>query len=193
MALIKNAELHYARVIPNRPNKKYNKDNPTWEVQIRTEDVKQKKEWEGQGLRMKAVVPEDGGKPYWKTTLRKKIRKADGEPSTPVEVKKGDLSDCDPAIIGNGSRGDVRVYQYEYDSDNGKSIANVLMGIKLTKLKKYTPKARDDEFEESEMEVEEADEDEEQEESSDDGEDEEVEEQAPAKPKPTVKPKSKFD
>lgn len=186
MALIKNAELHYIRVIPNRPNRKFSRDNPTWEVQIRTYDSKQKREWEAQGIKMKAVVPdEEGARPYWKAVIKKKTIKKDGEPSSPIEVKYGDLSDGDPATIGNGSIADVRVFQYEYPKeDGGTGIANVLSGIKIKKLIKYTPKPRDDDFEAEDMEI------------VDDEEDEDVdeEEEAEEKPKtPALKPKSKFD
>lgn len=194
MALIKNAELWFARVIPSRPNKKFNKENPTWEVQLRTYDVKQKKEWEAQGLRMKAVVPEEEGeRPYWKTTLKKKIYKRDGEPSSPVEVVNGDRSEADPATIGNRSIGHVRVFQYEYSGDNGKGLANVLQGIQLKKLIKYTPKARDDDFEDEEMEVVEAEDDAEEQDQDDNDEDGGEEEAPKPKSPPSPKPKSKFD
>ena len=192
MTLIKNAELWFARVVPNRPNKKFNRENPTWEVQIRTSDVKQKKEWEAQGLIMKPVVPEDGGAPYWKTTLKKKIYKKDGEDSSPVEVKNGNLTDADPNIIGNGSIGDVRIYQYEYPKDTGgKGIASILQGIKLKKLVKYTPKAHDDDFEAEDMEVVEEETTDDDTESS--GDDDDADDTPPAKTTPSVKKPSKFD
>lgn len=194
MTQIKKAELWFARVVPDRPNKKFNKDNPTWEVQIRTYDAAQKKEWEAQGIKLKAVVPDDGGKPFWKTTLKKKIRKKDGSDSTPVEVKGGNLRDIDPAIIGNGSIGNIRVYQYEYKNDAGQTgIANVLMSIQLTKLIKYTPKPREDDFEEEEMEVIE-EEEETSEDSVEEEENDESEEEAPKKKSPSVgKKPDKFD
>jgi len=191
MTLIKNAELWFARVVPNRPNKKFNRENPTWEVQIRTYDSKQKKEWEAQGLSLKAVVPDDDGKPYWKTTLKKKIYKKDGEDSSPVEVKNGNLTDADPNIIGNGSVGDVRIYQYEYSKDTGgKGIASILQGIKLKKLVKYTPKAHDDDFEAEDMEV--VEEDDAEDDTTGDSDDD-ADDTTPAKPTPSVKKPSKFD
>lgn len=198
MTLIRNAEIWHARVVPNRPNRKYNKENPTWEVVIRTYDPAQKKEWEAQGVKMKAVVPEDGGKPYWKATIKKRIFKKDGDPSTPVEVKSGDLTqDIDPAIIGNGSVAHVRIYQYTYPKpEGGEGLANVLQGLQLKKLKKYTPKARDDDFEAEEMEVIEEDEEEDEvDQSSDDNDDPDNDEPAAEKPKatPSVNKKPRFD
>ena len=205
MALLKKCPLFFVRLVPDRPNKKYNRDNPTWEVQIRTEDVKQKKEWESQGVKLKAVVPEDGSPPYWKTTLKKKILKKDGTPNEPVTVKAGNLTtQIDPDTIGNGSIGNVRVFQYDYPGRDGKAggTANVLMEVQLTKLKKYTRKVRDDDFEEEDMEIveeEEEDEEEGEDNSSDDSEEEEeeLEEELPeeevTKPLTPPKKKPKFD
>ena len=45
MAILKNVELFYPRLDPKKPNSKFNKENPTWEVQIRTRDKKVKAEW----------------------------------------------------------------------------------------------------------------------------------------------------
>jgi len=203
MALLKKCELHYIRLVPDRPNKKYNRENPTWEVQIRTTEIAQKKEWEAQGVRLKAVVPEDGSPPYWKTTLKKKIFKKDGTPNDPVTIKAGNLTTkIDPATIGNGSIGNVRVFQYDYKGEKSSGTANVLMEVQLTKLKKFTPKPRDDDFEEEDMEIIEEDEseeedDESQESESSDEEEELEEEEEPAAPTPPKKTpsikKPKFD
>jgi len=204
MALLKKCPLFFVRLVPDRPNKKYNRENPTWEVQIRTEDPKQKKEWEAQGVKLKAVVPEDGSPPYWKTTLKKKILKKDGTPNEPVTVKAGNLTtQIDPATIGNGSVGNVRVFQYDYPGKDGKAggTANVLMEVQLTKLVKYTPKARDDDFEEEDMEIIEEEEEEEkegEEEQEEEQEEEEEEEEelpveTPKKSLAAPKKKPKFD
>ena len=187
MALFKNAELWHIRVIPSRPNRKFNRENPTWEVQLRTYDPETRKQWEAQGLTLKAVVPDDGGKPFWKVTLKKKIFKKDGENASPVEVKGGGLQDIDPATIGNGSIGNVRTFQYNYPKDSGgEGIANVLMGIQLTKLKKYTPKPRADDFEEQDMEIVEEDDDEDGDEHEGDEPSEEEEKTSAPSPKKTA-------
>lgn len=154
MALIKNAILYHIRVVPDRPNKRFDPTKPTWELQIRTYDAAQAKEWEAQGVQLKAVIPDDGSKPFWKANLRKRTEKKDGSPAKEVEVKGGNMRDIDPATIGNGSEGHVRLYQYEYQKKTGGTgISNILMGLQVYKLKKYTPKPRDDDFEEQEMEI----------------------------------------
>jgi len=153
---IKGAELYFCKLDPKRPNAKFNRENPTWEVQIRTSDREQKKDWEARGLLVKAVVPdEEGAQPYWRVNLRKKSIKNSGELSSPVPVVDGKLKELDPNTIGNGSIGNVRVYQYEYPKKDksGKGIVSVLMGVQVTKHLVYVPKPRDDDFEESDMET----------------------------------------
>jgi len=141
--------VYYAKLDPKRPNKRFDKDNPTWEVQLRTEDKEQRKAWEGMGLPVKAVVP-DEGPPYWRLNLKKKIKKADGTDSSPVEVIDYKLNPVDPRIIGNGSIANIRIFQYDKKDGSGKVA--VLMGIQLIKLIKFTPKNIDDEFGETDGE-----------------------------------------
>jgi len=146
MAIIRNCELWFAKLDPKRPSAKFNKKNPTWECQIRTADKAVKKEWEAMNLPVKAVVPDDDSKPYYRVNLRKKSIKEDGEPASPVSVVNSHLEAVDTNTIGNGSIGNIRIFQYEYTNEGKKGIASVLMGIQLTKHLVYTPKPRDDDF-----------------------------------------------
>ena len=154
MAIIKDAEIHFVKCNPERPNAKYNKKNPTWEVQLRTTSKDQKKEWEGLNLQVKAVIPEDDSPPYYRVNLRKKsIKEKDQTPASPVEVKDGALNDVDPDTIGNGSTANIRIFQYEYPKDDKTmGTATVLMGIQLKRHLVYTPKPRDDDFQKGETE-----------------------------------------
>jgi hypothetical protein len=153
MPIIKDCELWFAKLDPKRPNNKFNKQNPTWEVQIRTTDKATKKLWEELQLPVKAVVPDEGA-PYFRVNLRKKSTKEDGEPSSPIKVVNGKLEDMDPNSIGNGSIGNVRIFQYEYPKkDGGKGAASVVMGIQVTKHIVYVPRARNDEFQQADMET----------------------------------------
>ena len=147
MAILKNCEIWFAKVDPKRPNAKFNKKNPTWECQIRTTDKEVKKYWESLNLPVKAIVPDDDSKPYFRVNLRKKSIKEDGEAASPVKVINGHMEDLDPNSIGNGSVGNLRIFQYEYPKEGGgKGTANVLMGIQLTKHILYKAAPRDDDF-----------------------------------------------
>ena len=152
MPILHNCEVWFLRANPARPNAKFDKKNPSWEVQIRTRDRAQKNAWEAMGLKPKAVIPDDGSAPYYKTTLRKRTIKADGEKASPVKVTNGSLEDLDPDTVGNGSIANIRVFQYEYTSGDNSGTANVLMALQVTKHIHYKPQKRDDEFEMTETE-----------------------------------------
>lgn len=153
MPIIRDCEIYFTKLDPKRPSARFNKKNPTWELQIRTTDKAKKKEWEAMNLPVKAVVPDDDQLPYFRVNLRKKSIKSDGEPASPVKIVDGGLNDIDPNSIGNGSRGNIRVFQYEYDNEGSKGIASVLMAIQLTKHIVYTPGPREDDFDMEETEV----------------------------------------
>lgn len=170
MAMLKNVEIFYLKANPARPNATFNKKNPTWDVQLRTTDKAVRKEWEALNLSVKAIVPDEGA-PYFRVNLKKKSIKEDGTPASFVKIVDGSLNDIDPDTVGNGSRGNVRIFQYEYDKTEGggKGTASVLMGIQITKYVKYKPKKRDDDFGAAETEtIELPDSDEEGEEGNDD-------------------------
>jgi len=153
MPIINNASIWFAKLDPKRPNNKFNKTNPTWECQIRTESKEVKKEWEALNLPVKAIVP-DEGPPYFRVNLRKKSFKVDKEPASPVKVVNGSLEEIDPNTIGNGSIGNIRVFQYDYTKKDGTpGVVSVLMGVQITKHLVYKAKPRGDEFEMSEMET----------------------------------------
>ena len=155
MAILEGVEIWFAKVNPKRPSAKFNKKNPTWECQIRTTSKEKKKEWENINLNVKAIIPdEEGMLPFWRCNLRKKSLKEDGTPSSFVKVIDGDFNEVDPDTIGNGSIGNVRIFQYEYSKqEGGKGVASVLMGIQLTKHIMYTPKPYDDDFKKTETVV----------------------------------------
>jgi hypothetical protein len=147
MALLTDCELWFLRCDPARPNNKFDKENPTWEVQIRTTDKTQKKEWEALSLPMKAMVP-DEGPPYFRVNLKKSSIKKDGTPAAPVKIVDGDLNEIDPNTIGNGSVGNIRIFQYDYPKKEGggTGIATILMAIQITKHIEFERRPREDEF-----------------------------------------------
>jgi hypothetical protein len=57
--ILSNVELFFAKLDPANPNSRFDKENPTWEVQIRTKDKAVAKSWKEQNLR---VTPDGSGK-----------------------------------------------------------------------------------------------------------------------------------
>ena len=152
MALIKNCEIWFLKADPARPNPKFNKDNPTWECQLRTTSKEQKKAWEALNLAVKDFLP-DEGEPYYRVNLKKKSIKADGEAASAVDVINGELKPIDPNSVGNGSLANVRVFQYEYTNKGKKGVASVLMAIQVVRHIVYVPKPRDDDFDQAPTET----------------------------------------
>lgn len=150
--VIKNAEIWYTKLDPKRPNKNMDKEKPTWELQIRTKDKAVKKEWEEKNLNVKLVDDEKEGI-YYRVNLKKKAVKADGSEASPVRVVDGKLNNIDPTTIGNGSIGNLRLFQHDYEYKGKKGIASVLMALQLVKHIVYTPKDFGDDFEEAETET----------------------------------------
>ena len=150
--IIRNAELFFVKLNPKKPNAAFNRDNPTWEVQIRTRDKAEAKSW-WKELNLRVQPKEDDEGLYYVANLKKKSKKRDGSDMAPVNVVGGDLSPVDPDTIGNGSVGNLSVYQYEYNVNGSKGIASMLMGVQITKLCEYTPRPKAGGFEPVAMEV----------------------------------------
>ena len=155
MAILKNVEVFYVKCDPTRTSTKVTPTEPRWEVQIRTQDKTQKKEWEGLGIKVKVVDPDDGAI-YYKATLTKKafkkVKGADGtealEAAKPVEVVDGNLDKLDSNTIGNGSVANIRIFSsdYSFTDKEGKKMEgtkHTLMGMQLTKHIVYEPKVQE--------------------------------------------------
>ena len=148
MAIIKNCMIFHAKLDPKRPNAKMNPENPSWELQIRTSDPKQRDDWKAQGLKPKLLVHGKGdmegepvltedGKKQWRVNLKKKSLDKQGDKAAPPEVVDGSLNPIDPNSIGNGSIGNIRVYQYESKREDNPGVVSVLMGVQLSYHKIY--------------------------------------------------------
>ncbi len=154
MPILKDVELWFPKLVPEKPSKKFNPDNPTWEVQLRTTDKAVKRQWEEMGLSVKPVVPDEGA-PYFRVNLKKRSIKADGTNADPPEVINGAMQPVDPETIGNGSIANVRIFQYtsRNKATNKEGVATVLMGVQLTKHIIFVLKDHDDGFEVTDTEV----------------------------------------
>ena len=159
--ILKNCEIWHVRLDPKRPDAKFDKENPRWTIQCRTDNPAQKEEWTKAGLAVKLMVHNKGehegepmlnekGKKQWRINLQRKSKKRDGSDSEPVKVVNGSLDPIDPNTIGNGSIANIRLYQYESKEDKEKLIS-MLMSMQIVKHIVYKPKPRE-EFEMTETE-----------------------------------------
>jgi hypothetical protein len=136
--ILSNVELFFAKLDPANPNSRFDKENPTWEVQIRTKDKAVAKGWKENNLRVTPDENDDGV--FYRANLKKKSKKRDGTDMAPVNVVAGDLSPVDPATIGNGSVANLSVFQYDYNMNGKDGVASMLMGVQITTLNEYKPR-----------------------------------------------------
>jgi len=175
--IIPNATLFFTKVEPNSPAKPFaGEGSPSWETQIRTTSKDVAKKWKEMDLNVRALsrkakdddgnfmtddlgealrepIADDNGNPYYGVTVRKKTLKRDGSKQNPVNVVGGDLSPVDPATIGNGSVGNLSVFQYPYEYKGKKGISSMLMAIQVTELNEYKPRPQDGGFAPTEFKV----------------------------------------
>jgi len=130
---IENVELNWAKLDPSNPTEAFG--NIQWELQIATDDAALAEDMRNHHLNVK----EKDGK--YVVQLKRKATKKDNTPSRPVVVVGADTSPLDPTIIGNGSRGNVVVYQYNYDVGGRKGIGSLLSAVQVVDLVRYNPTA----------------------------------------------------
>ena len=127
--MIKDAELNWARL--DQPVNPFGQ--PQWELQVATTNKAQADEWKANFL----TVKERDGK--FVVALKRKAVKADGSAMDPVRV----VDSMKAAIenrrsIGNGSQGNVIVWQYPYEAPGRSGVASSLTAVQVTKLEEYT-------------------------------------------------------
>jgi hypothetical protein len=126
---IDNVELNWAKLA--KPVSPFG--TLQWELQIATTDKALAKTLSEEHFNVK----EKDGK--YVVALKRKAVKADGSENRPVTVMDGQKKALDPTIIGNGSIGNVQVFQYPYDTAGRKGVATTLSGVQVVKLVQYNP------------------------------------------------------
>lgn len=105
--------------------------NVRFEMQIVAKDKKQADEWAAAHLN---VREKDG---VFSVNLKRDEMRRDGTPNGAPRVVNGDLSALDPNIIGNGSKGNVILRQYEYEFGGRKGIGTMLEAVQVTELEVF--------------------------------------------------------
>ena len=125
---ITDVELNWARLA--RPVNPFGTEQ--FELQIATTDKAKAKELKDNHFNVK----EKDGK--FVVSLKRKAKKADGSDNGPVRVVNADLSPMEnPGSIGNGSVGNVIVFQYPYSAMGRSGVASSLTAVQVTKHEVY--------------------------------------------------------
>ena len=129
--IIKGVELWYARL--DKPVAPFNNEQ-RWEVQIRTSDESVAKEWEKE-YELNVAKKED----YWKVSLKRKLLNRNNEENDPPQIVDATRTPISGANIGNGSKANIKLYQYPYNVAGKKGTGSMLKGVQITELIKYEP------------------------------------------------------
>ena len=129
---IDNVELNWAKLA--KPVNPFGTEQ--WELQIATTDKAVADNWAANHLTVKQDKM-DASK--FTVSLKRKAVKADGSANGPVRVVDAQAQPfADVSTIGNGSIGNVVIYQYPYETAGRSGIAGSLTAVQIIKLKEYS-------------------------------------------------------
>ena len=126
--LIKDVEFNWAKLVTPFKNQ-FGGEN--YEMQIVT-SADRKDELEAAGLKTKEL--EDG---RISANLKRKAMKRDGTANDAPRVVDGQRSPIDGNKIGNGSRGNVIVYKFDYEFAGNTGVSTSLTAVQVTDLVIY--------------------------------------------------------
>jgi len=129
---IDNVELNWAKLA--KPVNPFGTEQ--WEIQIATTDKAVADEWTKNHLTVKQDKVDTK---KFTVSLKRKAIKRDGSSNGPVKVVDAAAQPVtEVSNIGNGSMGNVVVYQYPYETMGRKGIATSLTAVQITKMEVYT-------------------------------------------------------
>jgi hypothetical protein len=136
--IVKDVELHWAKL--DAPVDPFKTGEKVWEVQIRTDDENVAKTW-AKDYFINAKKDDEG---HWKANIKRKELNRKGESNQPPVVLGRDNQPMPSGNIGNGSIGDLKLFQYPYDVAGRKGVSSMLSAVRVTDLKEYTPSSEVD-------------------------------------------------
>ena len=133
--IIKNVALFWAKLGSNM-DMGFDKNTPAWAVELRTTDKAEAKGWKEAGLNVKPG--DDDGSVYYSASVKKpKFANNGNEQKAPPVVGKDLMPFAEVDAIGNGSRGNVKLYTAPYSYNGRTGISVRLNAIQITELVKY--------------------------------------------------------
>ena len=125
---IMDVELNWARL--DTPVNPFGTEQ--YELQIATTDKSKAEEWKANHMNVK----EKDGK--FVVSLKRKAKKADGSDNGKVRVVDTALAPIENVrSLGNGSKGNVIVFQYPYSAMGRSGVASSLTAVQVTDFVEY--------------------------------------------------------
>jgi len=137
--IVRDVELYWAKLV--KPVEPFG--TLQWELQMRTRDKAEAKKWK-EDFYLNTKTEEDDEGVFYKTNVKRKALKKDGDQNTAPDVLDNAKVAIDGNKVGNGSTGNVMLFQYPYDVGGRKGVASILSKVQVTDLKEYTPSTETD-------------------------------------------------
>ena len=105
-----------------------------WDVQVVTKDEATKAQLESAGVKMKS------GEQGYYANIKRKANKSNGEPQEPpvvVDHLKEKMSDSAVKAMGNGSKGHIKLFSYDYNMGGREGTSAMLVALQITDYVKY--------------------------------------------------------
>jgi len=134
--IINNCEFRWAKL--GKPVNPFGSGD-AWEVQIVTTDENVAQSWTEQDLNVKSKANPDGMEYY--VNLKRWAKSPTGKEYDAPSVVDAAKEPVDPVIIGNGSKGKVKVYQYQWTKGARSGISTIFIALQVTDLVEYNPEA----------------------------------------------------
>jgi len=131
-SIIRDVTLNYVKVDPENPTDPFG--TLQWECQI-VAPADRAAELEAYG----SVKPVKDDPSRVAVNLKRKALRKDGTENDPVVLVDGQKQPINPKIkVGNGSKGNVKVYRREYGVAGRQGISTIMTAIQVTNLIEYT-------------------------------------------------------
>ena len=130
--LISDLEFHYAKL--GKPVSPFGTEQ--WEMQLRTTSKETKAQLEEAGVSVK-LKEDDDGNTYYAASVKRKTTDRKGNRMDPPRVVDTKRQAVDGDKIGNGSKGNIILFSYEYEVQGRSGTAAMLTAVQVTDLKIY--------------------------------------------------------
>ena len=128
--IVKDVDLYYAKV--DQPVKPFGVAR--WELQMRTNDKTTADMWKKDYF---LNIKENEGS--YVVNVHKNAVNKDGDDVDPPQVVDKARTPIKANNIGNGSKGNVKLFQYPYDVAGRKGVSSMLVGLQVVDLIPYEP------------------------------------------------------
>jgi len=127
--ILSDVELHWAKL--DSPVDPFKTGEKVWEVQIRTDKEDVAKTWAKEYF-INAKKDDEG---FWKANIKRKELNRKGESNNPPIVLGRNNQPIPSSNIGNGSIGDLKLFQYPYNVAGRKGVSSMISSVKNKDIK----------------------------------------------------------